>query len=284
MLALIYAITFIALVIASVSDIKTREVPDYLNYSLLLFALASRTIYSLITSSYNFLLYGIYGFILALLFASLLYYLGQWGAGDLKTLSALGLLFGFDLKINSFLISFITNLLVVGALFGLFYSFFLALKNKKKFVKKFKKLYKKNRKTTKPLFFISLLFIILSFFIKSSLIKFLILIFIPLLFLFYFLFLFLKALETSVMIKYVSPKELTEGDWIVKDIFIRKKKIVGPKDLGINKKQIRQLILYFNKGKIKKIPIKIGMPFIPSFFISFIITFFYNNILFYFLS
>ena len=50
------------------------------------------------------------------------------------------------------------------------------------------------------------------------------------------------------------------------------KRITGPKDLGISKKQIRQLRQYYEKGKVKKIAIKEGIPFVPSFLISFIVT------------
>ena len=95
---------------------------------------------------------------------------------------------------------------------------------------------------------------------------------------------FVKSVENSSMYKYVTPNKLTEGDWIAKEIKIDGKYISGPKDLGIEKKQINQLINFWKKGKIKKILIKEGMPFIPSFFIAFIITLIYGNIFLLFIS
>jgi hypothetical protein len=86
------------------------------------------------------------------------------------------------------------------------------------------------------------------------------------------------------MYKRITPDKLTEGDWIANNIKIDGKYISGPKDLGIEKKQINQLIDLWKKGKIKKVLIKEGMPFIPSFFIAFIITLIYGNLFIFFIS
>ena len=77
------------------------------------------------------------------------------------------------------------------------------------------------------------------------------------------------------MYKYVIPKKLTEGDWVVKDIKIKGKLIYSSKSLGIEKNQIAQLI----KSKIKKVLIKEGLPFVPSFLIGTLITLLFGNIL-----
>jgi hypothetical protein len=82
------------------------------------------------------------------------------------------------------------------------------------------------------------------------------------------------------MLKYVTPKELTEGDWIAKDIIIKHNKIAGPKDLGIEKSQIKKLIQLYNKGKIKKVLIKVGIPFVPSFLIAYLLTMLSGNLLY----
>ena len=82
------------------------------------------------------------------------------------------------------------------------------------------------------------------------------------------------------MLKYVTPKQLTEGDWIAKDVKISGKYVTGPKDLGIEKKQIRKLIEFYKKGKIKKVLIKEGIPFVPSFFIAYVVTLMFGNLVF----
>ena len=79
------------------------------------------------------------------------------------------------------------------------------------------------------------------------------------------------------MIKKIPIEKLTEGDWIVKDVMVDNKRICGPKDLGIEKKQIAQLIKLKQKGKIQNIVIKEGIPFVPSFLIAYIATLLLGN-------
>ena len=81
------------------------------------------------------------------------------------------------------------------------------------------------------------------------------------------------------MYRLVEPVKLTEGDWIVNDVYVGRQYICGPKDLGIEKRQIRKLVEYYKKGKVKRILIKEGIPFVPSFLIAFIITFLFGNAL-----
>ena len=97
----------------------------------------------------------------------------------------------------------------------------------------------------------------------------------------FYLWIAVKAVESSCMLKYVKPQQLTEGDWIAKDVKVSGKYITGPKDLGIEKKKIRKLIELYKKGKVKKILIKEGIPFVPSFFIAYVITLAYGNLVFF---
>ena len=80
------------------------------------------------------------------------------------------------------------------------------------------------------------------------------------------------------MLKYVKPQQLTEGDWIAKDVNINGKYLTGPRDLGIEKRKIRKLIELYKRGKVKKILIKEGIPFVPSFFVAYVITLLYGNL------
>jgi hypothetical protein len=76
----------------------------------------------------------------------------------------------------------------------------------------------------------------------------------------------------------IPVEKLTEGDWIVKDVIVGGKRICGPKDLGISKPQIEVLLKLKQKGKIRKILVKEGMPFVPVFLISFVISLIWGNI------
>ena len=69
---LIIITAFIALIYGSYSDIKTREVPDWANFSLIVFAIALRLIYSLVKWDFSFILEGLLGFGVMFLLALLL--------------------------------------------------------------------------------------------------------------------------------------------------------------------------------------------------------------------
>ena len=63
MLEIILAsIIIIALLIGSITDIRTREVPDWLNFSLVPLGLGIRLIYSLAVGDYSFVIAGLIGF------------------------------------------------------------------------------------------------------------------------------------------------------------------------------------------------------------------------------
>ena len=72
---------------------------------------------------------------------------------------------------------------------------------------------------------------------------------------------------------------LTPGDWIVNDIRIGGKKIYSTKDLGVSEEQIKKLKFLKQRGKIKQILVKEGVPFVPSFLMAFVVTLFVGNLL-----
>ena len=286
MIPLITITCIIALIIGSYTDIKTREVPDWLNYSLIVIGIGINSIYSIVLINNSFIIQSILGLILGLIIGYSMFYLGQWGGGDSKMIIGLGALIGFEISIKSFIIGLLINILLVGSIYGMVWSIILARRNKKNFSKDMNKLIN-NKKliNTRLVIFVSSLFLLSPLLLTNS-ISIIILIFllIILINLTPYLWMFVKAVENSSMYKYVIPNKLTEGDWIAKEIKIDGKYISGPKDLGIEQKQINQLINLWKKGKIKKVLIKEGMPFIPSFFIAFIITLIYGNILLSFIS
>ena len=65
----------------------------------------------------------------------------------------------------------------------------------------------------------------------------------------FYLWVMIKIVEDCCMLKYVKPQQLTEGDWIAKDVNINGKYLTGPRDLGIEKRKIRKLIDLYKKRK-----------------------------------
>ena len=285
MLTIIAIICIIALIIGSITDIKTREVPDWLNYSLIAMGLGINTIYSITTANFSFITASVLGLAAFWCIAYILFKLGQWGGGDSKMLMGIGALVGLTLTINNFLMAFLFNVLIVGAIYSIVWGIFLSLKHRKKFQTHLKKI-KTNKKLTiikRLIHSISLLPLLLIILEPTPLIIIFSITLTLLINSSYYLYLFSSVIESAFMFKRIPPTQLTEGDWIAKNIKIKDKYICGPKDLGIGKKQIGQLIKLYKKNKIKNILIKQGLPFIPSFLLSFIITLKVGNLIFIFL-
>ena len=83
-----------------------------------------------------------------------------------------------------------------------------------------------------------------------------------------YLIIFTKTIEKSCLIKNMNIENLTEGDWLAKDVKSNNKVILSKRITEIEKKHIQLL----KKHKIKKVLIKQGIPFIPSFLLSVIIS------------
>lgn len=271
---ILLVIAAIILIIGTFTDIRKREVPDWISFAGIFAGIGIRLLYSAVTFDWMFVVYGAAGLAIFVGIGYMMFYAGQWGGGDAKILMGIGALIGFDFTFSQFplIIIFLINALLVGAIYGLLFSIGLSIKNKKKFSKDFKKLIHDSRKWRIIIMIVSLVLLVLVFAIKNPDAR---LIFLTLLIfgnILFYLWLFVKSVETSSMFKNIKPEELTEGEWIAKEYKIDGEYICGPKDLGIEKKQIKKLIALKKKGKIKKIRIKIGIPFVPSFLIAFIIT------------
>jgi Flp pilus assembly protein protease CpaA len=282
-------IALLALVIASVSDLKTREVPDWLSYGLIITALALRVVFFAVSFDWTVLINGLVGLAFFFVLACIMFYSGQWGGGDSKLLMGLGALFGIELKtllaldliifLKTFPIAFLVNTLLAGAIYGLVWAVILAIKNRKAFVKELGKLRTRRvlliRNGLVGLLLLTLFgMVMLQNYVEKLL---LIVIFVAATLLYYF-WLFTKAVEKSSMHKRISPEKLTEGDWVVNNIVVGRKHIAGPKDLGLQREQIDELIRLKKKKKIKCVLIKEGIPFVPSFLIGFVITLLVGNV------
>ncbi|MBI2650758.1 prepilin peptidase [Candidatus Woesearchaeota archaeon] len=285
--AISYVLSFAALFVGSITDLKTREVPDWLNYGLVISGIGLNLLFSIIYSTPSFIINSIIGLAIFFGIAYIMFYAGQWGGGDSKMLMGLGAMIGIDISSlkSQFLFGFFINALFIGAIYGLFWSFWLAFKNKQKFSKEFNKiLLHKNAAMAKRIILLILaVLLIFLFAAKLYYIKILALSLTFVTLATFYLWIFVKAIEKSSMYKSVEPTKLTEGDWIVKDIYVKGKYITGPKDLGISKSQIKKLIEFYKKRKVKKILIKEGIPFVPSFLAAFVITLVFGNFLVLFL-
>ena len=217
----ISGITLLVLSIASFTDIKTREVPDWLDYGLIFAALGVRVLFSF-SGGWNILLSGILGFIVCFGIAYLLYYTHQWGGGDSKLLMGMGAVIGITYPFDntSFtLLWFFISLLFVGALYGLVWMCIMALRNWHVFSTKFVDKLKKQKIVHYILLGVTVVLLSLLFILPSLWI----IILFPL-FIFY-IFVFVTVVEENLFVQKISVKEVTEGDWLAKDVIVSGEKV-----------------------------------------------------------
>lgn len=255
---------FIWTVFAVVQDLKKREIANWINFSLIIFALVFRFFYSLFSNqgNYTFFYQGLIGFAAFFILGNLLYYGKVFAGGDAKLMISLGAILPFsqDWMINlNLALFFFVLFLISGALYGILSSLYLGIKNRKKFSKEFSNQFKNRKK----IFYLSLVLgiIILIFSPFETILVYLAL----LVFISPYLYISAKAIDESCMIKKINVSDLTEGDWLYRDLKLGKT-LVKARWEGLSKKEI----LLIRKFK-KEILIRQGIPFSPVFLISYLI-------------
>ena len=261
------------IVFAVVQDLKKREVANWLNFSLIVFALGFRFFYCLFSQNVNgfsFFYQGVIGLGIFFVVGNLLYYGKMFAGGDAKLMIALGTILPFSesffVNVKIFVL-FCFIFLFVGAFYSLTISVVLSLRNFKKFRKEFKRQLNKQRKIVYPFMFAGIVLMVLGF-VNGLLFGFGVLFFVmP------YLYVYTKAVDESCMVKKVKINKLTEGDWLYNDVRVGRKMIKANWD-GLSKENIKDI-----KNKYKEVKIRQGIPFTPVFLFSFLVL-----ILLYFLK
>lgn len=276
------------LLAASYTDIRRREVPDWLSYGLIFSGLGLRAMFSL-ESGWGILLDGVLGFLACLGLAYLFYWAGWWGGGDSKLLMGMGAVLGLglgDFKLGGLtftLFWFFMGLLLFGAVIGVVWSGWLAVKKRKKFAGEFKWLVKEGKKWHYLAWGGSLVLLGLglglgfySDFYSGYL--WLLAVFPAG---FFYLFCFVKAVEESCMVKELRGErinELEEGDWLAEEVRVKERKEGKPaervveKGKGLEQEEIWRLKRLWREGRLKKVLVKEGIPFVPSFLASYLVV------------
>src|SRR3989344_8600508 len=171
----VYGLSFVVLFIGSITDLKTREVPDWLNYGLMISGISLNMLFSIVYSDISFLINSIIGLAIFFGIAYIMFYAGQWGGGDSKMIMGIAAMIGINLSsgMNAFLFGFLINALFAGAFYGLLGRMLIIFRNRKKFMKEFNEMLKEPKviKSKKLLIVLLALVIILSFMPVPSYIK-----------------------------------------------------------------------------------------------------------------
>jgi Flp pilus assembly protein protease CpaA len=265
MLEVIFLLTIglIWIIFATVQDIKEKEVANWLNFSLIVFALGFRFFFSLFSQQgFAFFYQGLIGLGIFFILGNIFYYSRIFAGGDAKLMIALGTILplssNFFNNLNNYLL-FLVLFFIIGTVYGLVWSFILVIRNFKPFKKEFLKIFRENKTNFSLMMFFGLIIMILGFY--QILLFYLGLLF----FISPYFFVFAKAVDEAAMIRKVNVKDLREGDWLYKDVKVGRKYIEATWD-GLNNKEIALI-----RKKYKIITIRQGIAFVPVFFFTYVI-------------
>ncbi|MBI5003448.1 prepilin peptidase [Candidatus Woesearchaeota archaeon] len=292
-----YVLCFLGLLVGSLTDLKTREVPDLVNFGLLITGFCLSLLTSLVFWNSSYFISSVLGFALCFLLACIMFYTGQWGGGDAKMLMAMGSLIGLPLSsvlsfsslISSdsffssitlssfisfpFLVLFLLLVFFVGGIYGTAWLFVLLLKHYREFMLRCV-VYLTDRKQRFWIVLfhsLSLLLFVFSFFVADLFLRLLSLLLAFMILVLFYGFIAIKVLEQIAFVKEIPVSSLTEGDWVSEDIIVAGKVIVRKKDLGVSREQLQELHALAKKGKITHVLVKYGIPFVPSFLLAFLV-------------
>ena len=248
---------FLGIVVASMQDLKRREVDNWLNLFLLVSSLTFVFVGAILTGESDVIFHVAFLLLVMFIAMNLFYYGRVFAGGDAKLLFAMTAFFlasSFWESVSNIGI-FLLFLMISGSVYGLIYSFVLWFKNKTAVNKEMAHIAKGY--SVKALEVLGIVLMLFGF-MDSIFFLFGVLVFV-----FPLLYIFAKGLENISMIRELSGKELREGDWLVDDVKVGRHVIKADWD-GLSLEDIELL-----KGK-KKILVKEGLPFVPAFFIAFL--------------
>jgi len=258
----LFGLALIWIIFATIQDIRTREIANWLNFSLVIFALGFRFFYSLFEMpGLTFFYQGLVGFLVFYALSELFYYGKMFAGGDAKLMMALGavLPWSLDLFTNvKIFFMFLTLFLVIGAVYGLIVSVVFGFLNFSRLKKELKIQLKKKKNFVFTLLALASVLLILSFF-DSVFFSFGIFVFIiP------YFYLYIKSVDEACMVKKIKPSKLTEGDWLYENTKVGKKIIKATWD-GVSLEDIKLL------RKKKFVLVRYGVQFAPVFLMSFVL-------------
>lgn len=269
-IAFLFVLALVWLGFASAQDLRKREVYNWVSFSLVIFAMGFRFFYSLFSDSvgFGFLWQGLIGLAIFIALGNLLYYGRMFAGGDAKLMMALGAILGFsesfsvNLKIY---VGFLFLFLLAGALYGLAATFSLSVRNFKEFKIDFKKRVRKSKK------FLLLGMLLGVFVMFLGILQGLLFTLGILVFVFPYLYLYARSVDETCMIKVVDVSEISEGELITEKV------IVGGKTILPNWEGLSLVEVNLIKKHLRKIKIRKGIPFVPVFFITFVVLLYLWN-------
>jgi hypothetical protein len=276
-LAILLAIVF--LVLGSIEDLKTGEIPEKISYGYIASALIVAAADSIASGDaylfLNSLLMGVSFFSLGFL----LFYLGQWGGGDVKLAGGIGCTLGFLAQSGFFhdglfpyYATYFINMICVALPYATVYGLLLGLKSPETW-KEFGR-YMRDKRSIAVLF-LSFAPSLIGFYLHLANLA-LFYTIIPVMAL---IALYLKAVELNALRDTVDVSKLREADVPAEDIVVEGKVLIRKTDIeGITLEDVKKIQELAAQGKIpQKIVIKRGIKFAPVLLLALLSVLYAGN-------
>lgn len=270
-----------ALLLGSIYDLRTGEIPEKVSYGLAAAMLALSIACSAFTGDAAFLLQtllmGTAFFLVGLLF----FYTGQWGGGDVKLMAGIGGGMGFLHHADAlpeglipYYVTFFINMGFLAFPYVLVYGIILGARNSGT-----AQAFSKNLRERKTwiVFALSVIPSITALYLNLEFLAILYMLIPPMA----VAALYLKAVEVTALRQEVPVEKLREGDVVAKDLIVDGRKIAESRDIeGFSKEEIAEVRKLALEGKIPStVTIKNGIKFAPVLFITYLTVIYLGNMI-----
>ncbi len=278
---IVIAVTLTFLILGSIIDLKTGEIPDRLTIGLALIMMLISAIYSIITSDVYYFITPLFAGGLYFLLGYVIYSQGEWGGGDVKLISGVGCSIGFLKSVDyltegviPYYLDYLINIALVSSPYLIVYTLLLGLLKPAVFTDFFNSI---KNKIVLMILAASIIPLITAYWMKLgnviiiyALIPFLII-----------LSVYLRAVERNALEKTVKVSELQVEDVVANDLVVDGVKVASRRNIsGLTEEDIKKIKSLSKKGKIPdEIRIKWGVRFAPIFLMAFLLSILVGNTL-----
>lgn len=273
------AVAFVGSVAASIYDLKTTEVPDWIFYAMAAVGIPVLVAQAFVTNDFSILQVSTLSAVGLLAFGFLMYKTGQWGGADAALLALIAFLVPripeiFPARlILPFPVSFLINIFIVGVVYMLAYAIIFSYRQKNVFPKFFREI-KASAKflavSSTSLFAALLLlsfYVNQAFFIELESIQIIKSAIVPVLIVLFWILVykFSKTVERVGFRKKIPVSRLRIGDML-----LSKTELVG-----ITEEQLRRL----KKSNRRFVWLKEGVRFVPTFPLALLATLYFGDLI-----
>lgn len=275
-------------VLASYFDLKTREIPDSLTILLIVSGIGIRLLYSVYSGGWSLFIDGLFSVAFLGAFGYIMYLTKQWGGGDMFLIAGMGATIGSlppdvrQLVSPSgaapwpFAITFLTNVLVVGSVYGVLHILWLAMTNPKVrsgFISEIK------RSIWQPALLAVAAVMVGLWSLPAVSVS------LGILVLFWPLYKLAKCAEAAVFMKEVKFGALREEDWLTEDIKVGGRVVAKASSPGLSAGEAGLIREFVAKGKLTGTTrIKEGIAFAPVFPLAIVASILFGDIAFFAVS